>query len=287
MKTPWALTALCVLAAATILLWWLWGNGVLPTLIFNKTGDNAQEMGAWGDFFGPISALFSGLSFAGVIFTLFYQISSFRKQEYASHRDRFEATFFQMIELLNKSRNEITIGPPVYQSTFRGYEAISNIVRIIKESDYINSFSFYMEDEDSSKLLLSFEFRSDVFDAYHTIIGPYFRIMYNILRIIYSDDVLREPDKIFYANLFRASLNADELALTALNGLMPESADLSKYIRHFHLLKYYPTDTGLGQTMREKRIYPPEAFAAREDGSETPRAWYHFNFCCRCRRKGS
>lgn len=65
-----------------------------------------QLQGQFGDKFGAINALFSGLAFAGVIFTIIIQTreinntnESFQSQLKTQQRQRFDSIFFQLLTL--------------------------------------------------------------------------------------------------------------------------------------------------------------------------------------------
>ena len=62
-------------------------------LLMNAFGDWAQS-GVFGDSFGVVNALFSGLAFAGIIFTIFLQQNELRLQrhELKLQRDELELT---------------------------------------------------------------------------------------------------------------------------------------------------------------------------------------------------
>ena len=51
-----------------VLLWLLY-----PLILKFMFGIDAESLGLWGDQFGGFNALFSGLAFAGLILTLYFQ----------------------------------------------------------------------------------------------------------------------------------------------------------------------------------------------------------------------
>lgn len=88
----------------------LWG---LSWILIDKYIDSSTDQGTFGDKFGAVNALFSGLAFAGLIATLLYQREElklqrkelneqkleFREQNKTLKRQRFENTFFNMLSL--------------------------------------------------------------------------------------------------------------------------------------------------------------------------------------------
>lgn len=106
----WIVLAIIGVIAAWGLSWWL----------INRNIDCATDRGTFGDMFGAVNALFSGLAFAGLIVTLLYQKEELKlqrdelketRQELANQRrefeeqnktlkrQRFENTFFNMLSL--------------------------------------------------------------------------------------------------------------------------------------------------------------------------------------------
>lgn len=106
----WIIIAIVGVIAMWGLSWW----GI------NKFIDEPTNQGTFGDMFGAVNALFSGLAFAGLIVTLLYQKEElklqreelketrnelnaqkleFQEQNKTMKRQRFENTFFNMLSL--------------------------------------------------------------------------------------------------------------------------------------------------------------------------------------------
>ena len=66
----WIVVAIIGVLAAWGLSWWL----------IHKNIDCSTERGTFGDMFGAVNALFSGLAFAGLIATLLYQKEELKLQ---------------------------------------------------------------------------------------------------------------------------------------------------------------------------------------------------------------
>lgn len=66
----WIAIIVFVLWSLTFLLFWL----------YNGSNDSAIERGTFGDMFGAVNALFSGLAFAGLIITLIMQHEELKLQ---------------------------------------------------------------------------------------------------------------------------------------------------------------------------------------------------------------
>jgi hypothetical protein len=83
-----------------------------------------EKTGAFGDSFGIITALFSGLAFAGIVYTILLQKEELglqrkeleltqevlEKQVEVAQHQNFENTFFQMLRLFNDIVTDMDIG---------------------------------------------------------------------------------------------------------------------------------------------------------------------------------
>lgn len=120
----WIVVAIIGVLAAWGLSWWL----------INKNIDCSTERGTFGDMFGAVNALFSGLAFAGLIVTLLYQKEElklqreelaqtreelkgqreeFEEQNKTMKRQRFENTFFNMLSLQQEITHNLSYENPI------------------------------------------------------------------------------------------------------------------------------------------------------------------------------
>lgn len=220
-----------------------------------------DQSGQWGDTFGAFNALFGALGFTAVFSTLLIQGSAIRRQQEDQVRQRFDENFFRLLSLLREVRGEL-----VYTRTRVAKATPSEGYLALK--DAANDAIEYIHDasrSDGAPLL-----KSRVAEEYHSKVhlraehglGPYFRLIYTILRRIDDDGSLSPSDRITYANILRGQLGSPEVALLALNGLTVQSADLSHYLIKYRMLKY------IAQTPVRNLLanyYPMESFEGRDD----------------------
>lgn len=102
----WATLALIFFAVLLIwcLFWYLIDRNITSTSTPVQTNEAAR--GLFGDKFGAVNALFSGLAFAGIIFTIFLQRrelalqrSEIEEQNETLRQQRFENSFFHLLSL--------------------------------------------------------------------------------------------------------------------------------------------------------------------------------------------
>lgn len=227
----WPLVALM---GAVILVWA--GAGYI---LFHQ-----KDRGELGDMFGVVNALFSGLAFAGIIYTIFLQRQEleFQRRELADTREvlegqkiqlarqAFENAFFQMVSLHNEIVVSLRYLPrrAAPGGEKRGRDCFASLTHDLHES--LNSFSGLMET------------RYEAFyeaDA-HKVLGHYFRNLYQIVKYVANSDV---ADKKFYTNIVRAQLSTEELILLFWNTFSKFGTEKFKpLILEFEFLEHLPLD---------------------------------------------
>ena len=111
-----------IIAAFVVFLWgtWFFAPWWMHRININW---NLSEVGPWGDSFGVINALFSGLAFVAVVRTLMLQSEELSRQQREIERqqkrldasdrdaqiDQFERTFFQLMGLFREARDEVAV----------------------------------------------------------------------------------------------------------------------------------------------------------------------------------
>ncbi|MCR6650947.1 MAG: hypothetical protein NVV73_05335 [Cellvibrionaceae bacterium] len=112
---------------------WVWiDTNVLPS-DSNETA--AQARGLFGDKFGAVNSLFSGLAFAGIILTLMLQRKELSISRKEVGRQQFDNTFFNLLKL----HVDITSKISLYGDD--GRKAFSALYFLIKDSnEYFPAF---------------------------------------------------------------------------------------------------------------------------------------------------
>lgn len=253
--------------------WVAWGYFGTWIADWMLRGQSADYAGSWGDSFGAFNALFSALAFGAVFATLLLQGRALSHQQRDQHRQRFESSFFELLHLMRELRSEIRFkhsldyrsGSKSPASTklrsrrlHRGEEAVTAAVAEMR---------YWIRIRRTRGANITSHEISDLYSKYvhkphESRLGPFFRVVYTILRRLHDDNVLSESEKIFYGNLLRSQLSSHDVSLVAVNGLNPISKDLSTLLSKFRMLKYLPE----GGTMRNtlKKVYPGSAFEPRD-----------------------
>jgi hypothetical protein len=107
--------------AAWAASWYYAANFVLSSDTKLLTHEGAR--GVFGDQFGAINALFSGLAFTGVIVTLLLQRREIKNQSASLQRQQFESGFFQLLALHSGLIDQLDIGG------FKGRQAFEKFLK--------------------------------------------------------------------------------------------------------------------------------------------------------------
>jgi hypothetical protein len=227
-----------------------------------------ERSGQWGDGFGPLNTLFTGLAFTGTLLALYLQGKALIAQRKDLHQQRFETTFFELLALLRTAREEVrfrhssryrsAIGLTTSSSSYGVQMGNAAFRRAAYEIRYWlrpKAIKIAREPEALGTL-----YKRSVHAPFESTLGAYFRILYTILKKIHEDPNLPEEEKIKYANILRGQMTSFEVTIAAFNAFMPEANDLDALLIRFRMLKYLPQ-----QRLREilEGIYPDVAFRGR------------------------
>lgn len=216
------------------------------------------ERGSFGDMFGSINALFSGLAFLGVVYAILLQRKELslqrgeleltrmelrgQKEQLAAQNETLlqqsaENTFFQLMRLQQDIVSSIDlVDPNDARKITRGRDCIKVFyARFTKLwGTRLNDVQGMEERDKINKIYLGF------YSQYQGEVGHYFRSLYNIVKFVDSSNL---TDKRLYTNLVRAQMSNYELALMFYNCL--SDLGMEKFrplIDKYALLKNLPLE---------------------------------------------
>jgi hypothetical protein len=270
-QEPDIVGAILALAIAIISIQVLVGLAVY--LFFGKW----NEAGVFGDAFGAVNALFSGLALAGVIVAIFLQRIELRyqreelgltreelhgqREELASQsvsmrRQTVESTFFQLLSLLNEIARTIKANAGT-NTPYDGYQAFYVAANQLT-SRYVNTGPFEGSDKIKHDSITAI-FR-DVCLSDNSDFGHYFRTLYHIIKFVDSSEEIK--DKHRYTAFVRAQLSAPVLTLLFFNGLSEFGRyKFKKLVETYALLEHMPEPDPIP---RLKYLYEDSAFGTPE-----------------------
>lgn len=221
--------------------------------------DGWDVRGQFGDLFGAVNALFSGLAFVGLIITIRQQhkdleyqrqaieqtnremqnqTEEFNQQNETMKIERFENTFFKMLEVQQSIVNDLYAADShtewIKQDDPNGPGRISK--EILTKDEYRGRNLFYYVFKLCEHKLANHIFPYDTsafglseviklrgkayFDDYMTttMFDHYFRHLYSILKFISLNEWLGKEKQYQYATFVRATLSRYELVMLYYNG---------------------------------------------------------------------
>lgn len=249
---PWMVWGIAILVCVAVWLGGAYFTRMYAVRCSSSVVNNAA--GLFGDSFGAVNALISALAFAGVIVTfrlqrkeldlqrkeLEAQRAEFAQQNKTLKLQRFENTFFHMMELQQQIVNDLYIKlsdrEKLNVQTDTGFSTeeaiVDNSVRGRQAIRYI-----YRHD-------VSMYYHEGIFDViwesgldgyinapYRVLLDHYFRHLYTILRYVDETDAFALNDegkvdaenewkqKYHYTTIVRATLSRYELLMLYYNGL--------------------------------------------------------------------
>lgn len=222
-----------------------------------------EERGTFGDMFGAVGALFSGLAFAGVIVTMLQQkeelelqrqeISQTNRELELQRREmneqnrsimlqRFENTFFNMLETLQKILADITVYDEVTHHRYSSEKPEEWRTRDeLHGRAALSKFWYYfcVAWENDGELTITIQhFRNYISKNRHII--PYFRQIFQILAFVDRSNILTLEEKYNYSCILRETLSSDEISLLfyyviSRNGNQPFKQLIEKYAIFIHI----------------------------------------------------
>lgn len=243
------------------------GGACLSFWLAGEYIDNAAgcQPALFGDSFGAVNALISAFAFAGMIVTfvlqryelklqrheLSAQRKEFHQQNDTLRMQRFENTFFHMLELQQEIVNELNISDIKKVNVVEDAEdyngRLAKQVPVMQEIKGRNLFfyafaqSVHTIGEDVRVNGMSEVLQQVGIKAYYDYYTPtyfdhYFRHFYTILKFINTNDWLGYKKQYQYASFLRATLSRYELVWLFYNGLTLGKRKLKPLIEKYTML---------------------------------------------------
>lgn len=254
----WLIAAIGSVVFLWCLAWWL-----IPH--FFPEPINAGE---FGDMFGAVNALFSGLAFAVLIFTIHLQKGelalqrreleltrdemsgqrvALERQSDTQQKQNFEDTFFRLLGIQNDLVGAIDLVDNVSGAQTKGRDCFKVF--------YGRFRSCYNKAAGNDAVRIASGYRQ-FFSDNQANVGHYFRNLYTLIKFI---DGSHMPDKKLYTNMVRAQLSSFELTLLFYNCLSPYGQEKFKpLVEKYSLLKTVPNNELIDQ--HHLNLYDARAF---------------------------
>lgn len=258
---------------------WVMLGGVACLFLLNLSMvffvPNENTRGTFGDQFGAVNALFSGLAFTGLIYTIILQrrdleiqrhdlklqreeialnrkemeeqTAEFEKQNETLKIQRFENTFFNMLSQFQEVVNSLyvkykrnsedleALGREVFRASFERMPIYVDIPSGNREYQRIYGMVNVIENTGMEGYC-----KADV----PTYFDHYFRLLYRILKFVKDTPLITTFDEEYeYTSMLRAVLSRYELVWLYYNGLSDYGNEkLKPLIERYAMLKSLRND---------------------------------------------
>lgn len=240
---------------------------VIGDLFGYKWPNTAAE---YGDEFGAVNALFSGLAFVAVIGALFMQREELilqraeleqTREELRGQREqmeeqnktishqRFENTYFQLLRLHSDIVETFEVGAGVNHRT--GRECFSYYYAVVRSK-------LKAETRTNTDLETRQQANAAYMAAYAELesrLGHYFRSLLHTIKFI-ADSRIENP--YFYAEGLKAQLSRDELLLLFYHCISEVGRNFAPLIEQFSFFEHLPKEALLNVSHGE--LYSPRVF---------------------------
>lgn len=223
-------------AILAVILWLLSGY------VIDKYSNSETVRGTFGDMFGAINALFSGLALGGVIYTILlqrlelelqrdeirYSSEQLKGQKEILDRQNFEDKFFKLIEHLNREVSNfrfieyIPLGKDVEprKIEYIGYEALERYLFGVFTSKTSRPISEVGKDLNNH------------YHIYFTELNKYINQLEFIIHFIHNSTLTKDA-KSFYMDYFRRTLDEYGKLFLAFYGIAAEGQQLKNILEEY------------------------------------------------------
>ncbi|OOY03885.1 hypothetical protein BMI87_15885 [Thioclava sp. F28-4] len=255
-----------ILLAFLVLLFW-GGNWIVAS--------STNEPGVFGDQFGAVNALFTGLAFAAVIYAILLQrveISLVRDeldrtkgileeqqnlaqlQVSAQSKQIFESTFFNLLNVFSEIVQSMDLKSKELPDV-TGRDVFPVFLKRLRSQDPLKTAGMYPStDKGPGEAEEAYE---KFYGQYKSELGHYFRTLYNLYKFVDSSEV---EDKRLYTNLIRAQLSDDEALMLFINGLSPRGSKFKPLLEKYSVLKNVDLEDRIVIRAKGRTEYAPSAF---------------------------
>ena len=179
----------------------------------------------------------------------------FQEQTLTQQKQRFESTFFQLLNLHNQIVSSIDI--TANSKTYNGRDCFKHLYEKLKYAAENRARRLHQDKKEEIDIL---EVYNLLFDRDHSDLGHYFRQLYHIFKFVKNSD-LDESEKKKYTNFVRAQLSSYELLMLYYNCLSDYGFEKFKpIVEEFSLLKNINHELIL-QDYQCQRSFNIEAFS--------------------------
>ncbi|MGY2257447.1 putative phage abortive infection protein [Pseudomonas sp. SDO55104_S430] len=210
--------------------------------------------GTFGDAFGTLNALFSGLAFSGVLITLLIQRKDLMGSQEQNSRQQIESQFYNMLSL--------------QQGVVQSFDIKKNGVVKMVGRDCFKTWVWHLRNEygtakGTHEERMGLAYR-EVMRRFHGDLGLYFRSLYSVFRFVSE---CQHPDKRKFGNVVRSLLSDFELVILFYNSLGDKGRNFQSYITEFSI--FDNLEPAMLLDMMDVLFLAPESYGANAEILDT------------------
>ncbi|WP_282372355.1 putative phage abortive infection protein [Pseudomonas sp. PS02290] len=185
--------------------------------------------GTFGDAFGTLNALFSGLAFSGVLITLYYQRKDLEASQVQNKKQQAESQFYNMLNL----QQQVIQGFDLHRMgehahTIQGRDCFRDWQRKLR----VRYSELMSASREGPSIEAGIEAYQKILKAHQGDLGLYFRSTYSVFRFI---DGVEEDQKKHLGAVARSLMSDYELVFLFYNCLSQKGKKFNRFANMYAL----------------------------------------------------
>lgn len=217
----------------------LWATWPVSTTTIEKAG-------VFGDSFGVITSLFSGLAFAGLIVTILLQRQELTESREIFKKQKFDDAFFRLLDFYQRNLNAITIvdHDSISDERYEGIGALNFLQKKLVSS--MQAYNEYLQEEETKPI-----YEYYLFVEIQKILirqSRYLGTLESILTLI-DEELESDAERDIYWRVLASQLTVCELKYIFYQCLVaPKGSRLRGLIHKSNLMEYRFSETNISKT---------------------------------------
>lgn len=206
---------------------------------------SVSKAGVFGDSFGVVNALFSGLAFAGLIITILLQRQELSESREIFKAQKFDDAFYRLLDFYKKNLNEISIADSDEENTHIG---IGGLTYLLKKLSHANQEYIHYTGFADTEIIYKYYMYKEI----QRILMPqsrYLGTIESILALI-QNDIDLDSDRRFYIKILASQLTVHEVKYLFYQCLVAQNhSSLRELIHDTKLLQMRITECNISKTL--------------------------------------
>jgi len=188
---------------------------------------SVSKAGVFGDSFGVVNSLFSGLAFAGLIIAILLQRQELGESREIFKSQKFDDTFYRLLDFYKANLNEINITDHEEKKIHNG---IGGLAYLLKKTSYANRKYIHFLDTEEGESLYNYYMYKEL----QKILMPQSRYLGTIesLLTLIQQELKSDSERLFYLKILVSQFTVHELKYIFYQCLVAPSANSLRDLIH-------------------------------------------------------